>query len=68
MEAGLPEALLLKCVERLAGAGLLTAEDRKDGNALRLIVSATDAGRRLLVAGAEDTEVSEESTGYGWGD
>lgn len=61
MEAGLSEDLLLKCVERLAGAGLLTAEDRKDGNALRLIVSATDTGRRFLAAGVEDGAVSGNS-------
>lgn len=61
MEAGLTEDLLLKCVERLAGAGLLTAEDRKDGNALRLIVSTTDAGRRLLATDVVDHAVSGES-------
>ena len=54
MEAGLSEDLLKKCVERLADAGLLTAEDRKDGNALRMIVSTTEAGRRLLAASGED--------------
>lgn len=53
MEAGLTEDLLLKCVERLADAGLMTAEDRKDSNTLRLIVSATAAGRRVLAAGIE---------------
>jgi DNA-binding PadR family transcriptional regulator len=53
MEAGLSEDLLIKCVERLVDDGLLTAEDRKDGNALRLIVSTSDAGRRLLADGVE---------------
>lgn len=53
MAADLPEDHLMRCVERLADAGLLTAEDRKDGNTLRLIVSTTDAGRRLLAADAE---------------
>lgn len=53
MDAGLTKDLLIRCVERLAEDGLLTAEDRKDGNDLRLIVSATAAGRRVLAAGIE---------------
>lgn len=61
MEAGLTEGLLTRCVERLADAGLLTAEDRKDSNTLRLIVSATDAGRRVLAACIEGNSVSGES-------
>lgn len=54
MAANLPEDVLIKCVDHLADAGLLTAEDRKDGNTLHQIVSASDAGRRLLAAGGED--------------
>ena len=65
MEADLPEALLIKCVERLADAGLLTAEDRKDDNALRLIASATDAGRRLLAIGVEGDSFLGSSTERG---
>jgi DNA-binding MarR family transcriptional regulator len=63
-ETGLTEDLLIRCVERLADAGLLTAEDRKDGNDLRLIVSATDAGRRLLAASVEDEAASNKSSGH----
>jgi hypothetical protein len=65
MEADLPQELLIKCVERLADTGLLTAEDRKDGNVLRLIVCATDAGRRLLADGTEDSALSGNSSERG---
>lgn len=63
MDAGFAKDILIRCVERLAEDGLLTAEDRKDGNDLRLIVSATDTGQRLLAAGVEDGAAAGASSG-----
>lgn len=52
----IPGPLLGRCVEALALAGLLTAEDRSDGHDGRRTVALTAAGRRALEASEEPAD------------